>query len=76
LTSRFFRVPVSQIGYVRAIIEGYDGVAQVFAPDWNRGEIEWRIAAGQEHEADAIAARLAKEADLQDIERPAGWRDA
>jgi hypothetical protein len=73
VTSRFFRVPVSQIGYVRAIVEGYDGVAQIFAPDWNRGEIEWRIPAGQEREAEAIALRLAKEADLQDIERPDDW---
>ena len=50
--------PLTQIGYVRAIVEGYDGVAVVHAPDPNRGEIEWLIGEGLEDEADTLARRL------------------
>ena len=73
MASRFFRVPLEQIGYVRAILEGYDGVAQVVAPDPNRGEIELRIGDGLEEEVDAIARRLYQEADLIEIQRPEDW---
>ena len=73
MTSRFFRVPVEQIGYVRAILEGYDGVAQLVAPDPRRGEIEWRIADGQEAEADRVFQRLRREVDLQPIDPPGDW---
>jgi hypothetical protein len=73
VSSRYFRVLVSEIGYVRAVVEAYDGVAQVYAPDARRGEIEWAIADGQEPAADVIIARLAKEIDLQEIARPADW---
>ncbi len=72
-TSRFFRVALREIGYVRAIVEGYDGLAVVRAPDPNRGEIEWMIGAGLEAEADALAARLAGEAGLIEIARPPDW---
>ena len=71
--SRFFRVPLEQIGYVRAIVEGYDGVAIVRAPDPKRGEIEWLIGDGLEDEADALIARLTREAGLIEIGRPADW---
>ena len=71
--SRFFRVPLEQIGYVRAILEGYDGVAQLHAPDPNRGEIELRIGQGLEEEVDAIARRLYQEAGLIEIARPEDW---
>jgi hypothetical protein len=73
VSSRFFRVPLEQIGYVRAIFEGYDGVAQLVAPDANRGEIELRIGAGLEDEVDAIARRLYEEAGLIEIARPEDW---
>jgi hypothetical protein len=71
--SRFFRVPLEQIGYVRAIVEGYDGVAIVRAPDPKRGEIEWLIGAGLEAEADALISRLTREAGIIEIARPADW---
>jgi hypothetical protein len=64
---------VEEIGYVRAILEGYDGVAQLHCPDPRRGEIEWRVAEGQEQEADRIFRGLKREIDLQEIPRPAGW---
>ena len=72
-SSRFFRVPLGEIGYVRAIVEGYDGLAIVRAPDPKRGEIEWLIGDGMQAEADALIARLAREARLIEIARPADW---
>lgn len=73
MASRFFRVPLGEIAYVRAIVEGYDGVALVRAPDPNRGEIEWLVGEGMEAEADALARRLAGEARLVEIARPDDW---
>lgn len=72
-TSRFFRVPLGQIGYVRAIVEGYDGLAVVRAPDPNRGEIEWLIGDGLEDEAETLVRKLEKEAGLIEIQRPTDW---
>jgi hypothetical protein len=64
---------LEQIAYVRAIVEGYDGVALVHAPDPRRGEVEWIVGEGLEDEADVLARRLAIEADLVEIARPADW---
>jgi hypothetical protein len=72
-TSRFFRVPLGEIGYVRAIVEGYDGLAVVRAPDAKRGEIEWLIGEGLEEEADAVVRRLERECGLIEITRPIDW---
>jgi Domain of unknown function (DUF4911) len=72
-SSRFFRVPLGEIGYVRAIVEGYDGLAVVRAPDPKRGEIEWLIGAGLEGEAGALIARLTREAGIIEITRPDDW---
>jgi len=72
-TSRFFRIALPEIGYVRAIVEGYDGLAVVRAPDPKRGEIEWLIGEGLEDEADALVRRLEREAGLIEIARPADW---
>jgi len=72
-TSRFFRVPLGEIGYVRAIVEGYDGLAVVRAPDAKRGEIEWLIGEGLEAEADALVKRLERDAGLVEIQRPTDW---
>lgn len=73
MASRWFRVPLGEIAYVRAIVEGYDGLALVRAPDPNRGEIEWLVGDGLEAEADALAERLAREAGLVAIARPDDW---
>jgi hypothetical protein len=73
VASLFFRVPLEQIAYVRAIVEGYDGVAAVHAPDPRRGEVEWIVGEGLEDEAAALAGRLAGEAGLIAIARPPDW---
>jgi hypothetical protein len=74
VTCRFFRVPLEQIGYVRAILEGYDGIATVSSADPDRGEIEIAIGDGLDEEADAVLTRLGREAGLIEIARPDGWR--
>lgn len=73
MASRWFRVPLGEIAYVRAIVEGYDGLALVRAPDARRGEIEWLVGDGLEAEADALAERLGREAGLVAIARPDDW---
>ncbi len=75
MVSRFFRVPLAEIGYVRAIVDGYDGLAVVRSLDPRRGELEWIISDGREEEAAALAARLAVEAGLCEIPRPPDWPD-
>jgi hypothetical protein len=73
VSSRFFRVPLEQIGYVRAIVEAYDGVALLRAADPKRGEIEWMIGEGLEDEAEVLVRRLGVEAGLIEIARPTDW---
>ena len=70
---RFFRLPVPEIGYVRAILEGYDGVALLTVPDPNRGEIELAVGEGLEDELTAILSQLIVEAKMIEIPRPADW---
>lgn len=75
MTSRFYRVPLQEIGYVRMIVEAYDGLAFVRSHGARRGEIEWIVGDGMEAAADILAARLATEVGMQAIERPADWTD-
>ena len=63
---RKYRVRVEDIAYVRAVLEGYDGVATLEGEP-NFGEIVWTIGDGLEEEADEIAARLAVEVGLQPV---------
>lgn len=75
MPSRYFRVPLSEIGYVRMIVEAYDGLAAVRSLRDDRGEIEWILGEGMEDEAEALAQRLAQETGLCPIARPADWVD-
>jgi hypothetical protein len=75
MPSRYYRVPLSEIGYVRMIVEGYDGLAAVRSLSGDRGEIEWLLGDGMEEEADALAERLRTEVGLCRIARPDDWID-
>ncbi len=75
MASRFFRVPLDEIGYVRMIVESHDGLAAVRSFGGKRGEIEWLLGEGMEAEADALAERLAAEVGLIPISRPPDWPD-
>lgn len=71
---RWFRVPVEEIGYVRAVLEGYDGLATIECPDANRGEIAWVIGPGLDAEADEVLNRLLLEVRLVEIPEPPDWQ--
>jgi hypothetical protein len=58
---RRFRVAIAEVGYVRMIVEGYDGLAVVVTPDPRVGVIEWWIPPGREPEADELALALGLE---------------
>ena len=73
MSSRFFRISLAEVAYVRAILEGYDGLAVLRVPDPDRGEVEWLIGEGLEQEAEAIAKRLEVECGLVEISPPADW---
>lgn len=74
MASRYFRVPLHEIGYVRMIVEGYDGLA-VVRSEAGRGEIEWLVGEGMAEEAEALSRRLCVETGMCPIERPADWVD-
>ena len=75
MSSRYYRVPVSEIGYVRMIVESYDGLAVVRSLAGGRGEIEWLLGEGMEEEAEELAERLRAEVGLCPIARPGDWTD-
>jgi hypothetical protein len=54
-----FRLPIPEVGYVRMIVEAYDGLALVVTPDAQvGGVIEWHVAPGREAEAEELARVL------------------
>lgn len=63
---RRYRVPVEEVGYVRMIVEGYDGLA-VVSSEAGHGILTWDVAPGREDEADALARALADETGLQRV---------
>jgi hypothetical protein len=73
MTSRYFRVPLEEIAYLRAIVDGYDGLAVVRSHDRRRGEVEWIVGDGREAEAEALVRRLSSEIGLREIARPRDW---
>jgi hypothetical protein len=68
--TRWFRVPVSEIAYVRAIYEAYDGLGTLTAPAPDRGELCLWVGPGQEALADEVERRLTIECGLQRVSDP------
>lgn len=75
MPSRYFRVPLAEIAYIRMIVEAFDGLAVVRSLCDSRGEIEWLIGEGLEAEADEVARRLQVLTGMCPIDRPADWQD-
>lgn len=73
MSSRFFRVPRAEIGYIRMIVESYDGLAFVRSAAAHRNEIEWLIGTGQELAAEQLIRRLAAETGMVEIPCPEDW---
>lgn len=63
---------LDQIGYVRFVVESYEGVAQVSSLP-RRAEIEWIIPVSMAEPAAALADALADEITLVPIPRPDDW---
>jgi hypothetical protein len=59
-----FRLPRAQIGYVRMIVEAYDGLAVVATPVAGDDIVEWWIPAARLAEAGALEVKLARETGL------------
>ena len=59
-----FRVPLAEIGYVRMIVEAYDGLAVMVSPGRGRSLVEWWVAPGREAEAETLAQALAAETGM------------
>ena len=68
--TRWVRVPVAEITYVKSIYEAYDGLCTVTSPAAARGELALWVAPGQDALADEIELRLARECGLQRIATP------
>jgi len=72
--SRFFRVALEHIGFVRAVVEAEEGLAQLYSADPDRGEVELLFPEDRADEADAMVARLKRATGWVEIARPADWR--
>jgi len=68
VTRRRFRVPTDAIGYVRMIVEAYEGLAVVVSPEAGRGIVEWWVAPGRDAEADELARALGAEVALTPLD--------
>jgi len=64
---RGFRVDRKQIGFIRFIFEGYDGMLSLRTVDATRGAIRVYIAPGCEEDAEKILAGLAECCPMQEI---------
>jgi hypothetical protein len=69
---RFFRLPRSQLAYVRFIVEAYEGLAQMRSLP-GRGDVEWVIPAQLAEQAAELARALQAEVGLRPIQRPPDW---
>lgn len=66
---RFYRLDKDQIGYVKFVVEAYEGIAQVTSRA-GRGEMEWIIPHEMAGQAEALALALGEEVGLVEIEAP------
>src|SRR5262249_54089630 len=72
--SRFFRVPLEHIGFVRAVVEAEEGLAQLYAADSDRGEVELLFPDSRAEEAEGLVSKLTRATGWVEIPRPADWR--
>jgi len=68
--SLFFRVPLSEIGYVRAVVEGHDGLALMRSLAANSSEIEWLVPEPLLEDALRLARALEIETGMRQIGGP------
>ena len=66
--SRQYRVDRREIGFLRFIFEGYDGIAILTTEDAQAGRISLIIAPGCEAEVDAVLADLARDILMEPVD--------
>ena len=67
---RYFRIDKQQIGYLRFILEGYEGIAALTTVDPRLGQVLLRIPPGCEGEVDTLLADLAGDVYLEPQKAP------
>jgi len=72
--SRQFRLPRREIGYLRFLVEGYDGLLFMRTLDGRSGLVELAWPVEREAEAAALLAALGLEAGLHEV--PGGTAEA
>jgi hypothetical protein len=64
---KYFRVDHHDIGFIKFIIEAYDGLAVMTTVDRGRGVVELNIAPGCEAEIDLILKDLKKDLLIEPV---------
>ncbi len=65
---RHYRLDKRHIGYVKFVVEAYEGLAQV-SSSAGRGEMEWIIPRELADQADELARALSEEVGMVEIDR-------
>lgn len=68
---RYFLLPRSWIGYLRFILEGYDGLAFARTLDRQAGLVEVAFPANRQEEVGALLRALAAEIGMREVPAPA-----
>jgi len=67
---RHFLLPRAEIGYLRFILESYDGLAFVRTLDPRPALIEIAFPLSRRHDAEALLAALVEECAMQSVPAP------
>jgi hypothetical protein len=70
LSKRYFRLPTRQIGYLRFILESYDGLAYVTTLEPGEGLVEIVYPSSRNTDADPLIDALVDELGMLERENP------
>ncbi len=69
-TKRYFQLPREEIGYLRFILESYDGLAFARTLDNREALVEIAYCTSREADVDGVLSVLADEAGLKEVAAP------
>jgi hypothetical protein len=69
-TKKYYRLPRKQIGFLRFILESYDGLAFARTLDSRLALVEVAYPPSRRADAEALLASLAEELSLEEAETP------
>ena len=70
-TKRYYQLPRDAIGYLRFILESYDGLAFARTLDSRSGLVEIACSPSRQEDVDDLLAALAEEVGLRQVATPA-----